>query len=75
MDRMAAAKVHYQVARSINRAYPNLYFNLALALASDNDLTGAIEALTKYKELAHEDSTGRADDLLRNLQDTLAVGK
>jgi hypothetical protein len=66
--------VHFEVARSINNTYPHLYFNLALVLASDNDLTGAVEALLKFKELVSADEAGKADDLLQSLQNSLGVG-
>lgn len=75
LDNLAAARVHYEVARSINGSYAHLYFNLGLVLASDNDLPGAIEALLKYRELATPKDASKADDLLQNLRESLAVGK
>ena len=71
LDNLAAARVHYEIARSITKSYPQLYFNLALVLASDNDLPGAIDALQKYRELAPAEEAAKADDLLQNLQDSL----
>ncbi len=75
LDNLSAAKIHYEVARSIDRSYPHLYFNLGLVLASDNDLAGAVESLLRYRELASPDDASKADDLLQNLQNSLAVGK
>ena len=70
LDNLAAARVHYEIARSINKSYPRLYFNLGLVLASDNDLPGAIEVLRKYRDLAPPEEAAKADDLLQNLQET-----
>ncbi|MGA7304786.1 MAG: tetratricopeptide repeat protein [Rhodothermales bacterium] len=75
LDNLAAARLHYEVARSINGTYAQLYYNLGLVLASENDLSGAIEALVKYRELAPAAEATKVDDLLQSLRQSLAVGK
>src|SRR5687767_12583936 len=68
------AQIHYEIAAEVEPASPNVYFNLALVQAINNELAAAINALTKYQELAPEDE-GNADELLRNLKQSLAVTK
>lgn len=75
LDNLAAARVHYEIARSINKSYPQLYFNLALVLASEGNLSGAVDALRRYRDLAPREEVAKADDLLRSLEESLAVGK
>lgn len=70
MGNVAAARVHYEVARSLDPAYPNLYFNLALVLALSDDIEGAIEALRQYLEMASTDDTVKVNELLRQLVET-----
>ncbi len=61
------AKLHYEVARSIDPTYPNLYFNLGLVLALADDIEGAIQALTKYLQVASGDDSLKVNELLRQL--------
>jgi len=75
LDNLAAARLHYEVARSINKSYPQLYFNLGLVLASQGELPGAIDALVKYSEMAPPEEAAKADDLLQSLRESLAVEK
>jgi tetratricopeptide (TPR) repeat protein len=70
MGNVEAAKVHYEVARSIDPEYPNLYFNLGLVLALADDVEGAIDALRKYLELASADEKKQVNELLRQLVET-----
>ena len=75
LENLAAARVHYEIARSINKSYAQLYFNLGLVLASDGDLPGAIEALQRYRDLAPSDDAAKAEDLLQSIRENLPVGK
>lgn len=70
-----SAKLHYEVARSIDPAYPNLYFNLALVLALSDDIEGAIQALKQYLEMASTDDTTKVNELLRQLVETKTGGQ
>jgi tetratricopeptide (TPR) repeat protein len=66
------AQIHYQIAVEIDPSFPNVYFNLALVLALNNDLTSAVRALTTYQRLVSPQEAQKADELLANL---LAVAK
>jgi hypothetical protein len=63
------------MAVEVEPVFPNVYFNLALVQAINNELAAAINALTKYQELAPEDEGRNADELLRNLKQSLAAAK
>jgi tetratricopeptide (TPR) repeat protein len=67
------AKLHYEVAQSIDPGYPNLYFNLGLVLALADDIEGAIAALTKYLEMVSVDDTSKVNEILRQLVETKAA--
>jgi tetratricopeptide (TPR) repeat protein len=69
------AQVHYEIAAEVEPASPNVYFNLALVQAINNELAAAINALTKYQQLAPEDEGRNADELLHNLKQSLAATK
>jgi tetratricopeptide (TPR) repeat protein len=69
------AQVHYEMAAEVDAAFPNVYFNLALVRAINNDLGAAVAALTKYQELAPHDEGRNADELLENLKKSLAAAK
>jgi len=69
------SQVHYEMAAEVDPAFANVYFNLALVQAINNELAAAISALTKYQELAPEDEGRNADELLRNLKQSLAATK
>jgi tetratricopeptide (TPR) repeat protein len=64
------AKLHYEVARSIDQTYPNLYFNLGLALALADDIEGAIDALRSYLDLTSGEESPKVNELLRKLVET-----
>ena len=64
------AKLHYEVARSIDPLYPNLYFNLGLVMALADDVEGAIDALRKYLEMATAEESLKVNELLRQLVQT-----
>ncbi len=61
------------MAAQIDSAFPNLYFNLGLTLALDEDYDGATTALTLHTQLASEDSAGKADELLNNIRASLSA--
>ena len=66
------ARVHYELAAEVEPAFPNLYFNLGLVHALNNDYPAALAALSKYKELAPSDEGTKADELVENLKRSLS---
>lgn len=69
------AKLHYEIAAEVDPSFPNVYFNLALVLSITNEFAPAISALTKYRELAPPNERRNADELLENLNKSLAARK
>ena len=69
------AQIHYEMAAEVEPAFPNVYFNLALVQAINNELAAAISALSRYQELVSEDERRNADELLANLKKSLAATK
>lgn len=69
------AQIHYEMAGEVDPSFPNVYFNLALVQAINNDLAAAVNALGKYQELVSEDEARNADELLQNLKKSLAAAK
>jgi len=69
------AQVHYEIAEEVTPSFANLYFNLALVQAINNDLRAAISALTKYQELASKEEARNAEELLHNLKRSLAAAR
>ena len=67
------AQIHYEMAGQVNPSFPNVYFNLGLVLAINNDLANAVQALTRYRALAPESERHNAEELLQNLQKLLSV--
>jgi tetratricopeptide (TPR) repeat protein len=62
------ARMHYELAAKIDPGFPNLYFNLGLVHALNNDYPAALATLSKYKELSPKDEGAKADELLENLK-------
>src|SRR5947209_10153701 len=62
------AQIHYEMSVEVEPSFPNVYFNLALVQAINNDLGAAVSALTRYRELVPEDEGRNADELLDNLK-------
>lgn len=56
------ARLHYEIAASLDPQFANVFFNLGLVYALQRQLREAVDALSSYKELAPADSV--ADDLL-----------
>ncbi|HEX5218645.1 MAG TPA: tetratricopeptide repeat protein [Verrucomicrobiae bacterium] len=69
------AQLHYELASEVDPSFPNVYFNLALVRAINNDLAAAVSALTKYQQLVSPEEGRNAEDLLNNLKRALASGK
>ena len=69
------AQMHYEMAVEVDPSFPNVYFNLALVQAINNDLGAAISALTRYQELVSKDEAGNAEELLHNLKRSLAAAR
>jgi len=69
------AQMHYEMAAEVDPLFPNVYFNLALVQAINNELAAAISALTKYQELVPKEEGRNADELLRALRQSLAAAK
>lgn len=67
------AQIHYEMAAEVEGSFANVYFNLALVQAINNELAAAVSALSKYQELASKDEARNADELLRNLRESLAA--
>ena len=75
VDDLRLAQIHYEMAAEIDPSFPNIYFNLALVQAINNDLGAAVSSLTKYQELV-SDAEGRiAGELLDTLKKSLAAAK
>ena len=67
------AQIHYEMSVEVEPSFPNVYFNLALVQAINNDLGAAVSALTRYRELVPEDEGRNAEELLDNLKKSLAA--
>jgi tetratricopeptide (TPR) repeat protein len=67
------AQVHYELAREVDPTFANVYFNLALVQAINEEFAAAIAALTKYQELAAPADARHGDELLRALRQSLAT--
>ncbi len=69
------AQIHYEMAGEVDPSFANVYFNLALVQAINNDLAAARSALGKYQALVSEDEARNAGQLLHNLKKSLADAK
>src|SRR6266516_4610283 len=69
------AQIHYELAAEVDPSFSNVYFNLALVQAINNELAAAVSALTKYQALVSEVEGRNADELLSNLKRMLAAAK
>jgi len=65
------AKLHYEIAAEIEPEFPNIYFNLALVYAMNEEYEDAFNALIKYKSIAPPDEGAKADSLLNSLRKSL----
>jgi tetratricopeptide (TPR) repeat protein len=69
------AQIHYEMAAEVDPEFANVYFNLALVQSLNNELGAAVKTLTKYQELVPPADARHADELLRNLKQSLATRK
>jgi tetratricopeptide (TPR) repeat protein len=69
------AQMHYEMAGEVDPLFANVHFNLALVQAINNNPAAALTALNKYRELVSEDEARHADELLRDLNRSLATAK
>ncbi len=67
------AQIHYEMAAEVDPTFANVYFNLALVQSINNELGAAVTTLTRYQQLVRPDEARNADDLLRNLRQSLAA--
>lgn len=65
------AKVHYQMAITIEPEFPNSYFNLALTLAMNKEVEEAIQSLLTYRNLVSSEEKKLAEELITTLNNTL----
>ena len=70
-DDYRLAKLHYEIAAEIEPEFSNIYFNLALVYAMNEEYEDAFNALIKYKSLAPPDEGNKADSLLTSLKKSL----
>jgi tetratricopeptide (TPR) repeat protein len=62
--------LHYEAAAQIESGFSLVYFNLALVYHRLGDLTGALGALEKYKQLEPNDTEIEAvNQLLKAMRD------
>jgi len=69
------AQIHYEMAAEVDPDFANIYFNLALVQSINGELAIAIKSLTTYQQLVTADEARNADELLRNLRQSLATRK
>src|SRR5437762_2430806 len=72
---LRCALIHYQMAVAVAPAFPNVYFNLGLVQALNNELEAAVNSLSRYQELVPEDEGRIAEELLHILKKSLAAAK
>ena len=75
LNDLRLAQIHYEMAAEVEPLFPNVYFNLALVQALNNELGPAITSLSKYQELVSEAEGRIAGELLDNLKKSLAAAK
>ena len=69
------AQIHYEMAAEVDPTFANVYFNLALVQSINNELAAAINTLSKYQQLVPADEAHNANELLRDLRQSLAAKK
>lgn len=65
------AKLHYEIAARLCPDFPNVFFNMGLALALNEEFEAAIEAFKRYRELVPAAEGEKAEELIRSLEETL----
>jgi len=61
------AKLHYEIALEIDPDFANIYFNLGLLHAMNENMIEAVKLLKHFKKIAPPDIAGNADELLATL--------
>jgi tetratricopeptide (TPR) repeat protein len=69
------AQIHFQMAVDIDPSFANAYFNLALVQAINEDPGSALRALATYQDLVSEEEGRAAEELLENINKSLAAAK
>lgn len=65
------ARLHYELAAEVQPEFRNIFYNLGLILAIEEEFLPAIEALKRYRELAPDEEAGAAAELLETLRKSL----
>src|SRR5215469_18643801 len=73
VDDFRLAQVHYEMGAKVDPAFPNVYFNLAIVQAINNELAAAIASLTNYRQMVSKEEARNTDELLDNLKRSLAA--
>lgn len=66
-DDLKLARLHYETAKQIEPDDPNIYFNLGLVQAMQEDIKGAIASLSAYSQMVGGQEALKTNDLLSNL--------
>ena len=69
------AQLHYELAAEVDPSFSSVYFNLALVRAINNDVAGAVSALTEYQRRVPDKEGRQAEELLNNLKRSVAAAK
>ena len=67
------ARLHYEISAEIEPGSANIYFNLGLVHAMNEDYGPAVDALSRYQDLAPDEEGKKADELLTSLRRSLAA--
>jgi tetratricopeptide (TPR) repeat protein len=65
------ARLHYEISAEIEPEFPNIYFNLGLVYALNDEYKDAINSLFKYKSLVSSTEGKKVDNLLKSLRRSL----
>jgi len=64
------AKLHYEIALEIDPDFANIYFNLGLLHALNDNLNEAVRLLKHFQKIAPPDIAENADEILTTLQNS-----
>jgi tetratricopeptide (TPR) repeat protein len=67
------AQVHYEIAAEVDPSFANALFNLGLVQSINQELDAAVTTLTRYQQLVSREEASNADEILRNLRQSLAA--
>ena len=73
IDDLKLAAVHYQMAAEVRPDYANLYYNLGLVQAMQEDVKDAIKSLEKFRGLSPKTNDHNADELLASLRKSVEL--